>query len=283
MPRLEPVVVDRAIEPFESRPAPVQPYRPDTVMDGWSTDRLTVRAASVRGYSHRYRGTPRQDDCAVAIDDHERVLIAVADGVSAAPQSHFGATIACRTAIEWLAAQDGTYAWDDLVQNAAWQLVEAVHRMGEEKDAAIAEKLLATTLLAAVIEPLDDGSVRSTLVAIGDSCAWVLKRGGFTQVCGGKTTTEGLTSSAVSGLPRVPAEIAATEVVLRPGDVLLLGTDGIGDPMGDGAGLVGKLFARELSKPPSLARFAYLLDFSRETFDDDRTLVAVWPRPLSQA
>jgi hypothetical protein len=30
--------------------------------------------------------------------------------------------------------------------------------------------------------------------------------------------------------------------------------------------------------PPSLIEFAHAVDFSRETFDDDRTLVAVWPR-----
>jgi hypothetical protein len=29
---------------------------------------------------------------------------------------------------------------------------------------------------------------------------------------------------------------------------------------------------------PSLIEFAHMVDFSRETFDDDRTLVAVWPR-----
>jgi hypothetical protein len=29
---------------------------------------------------------------------------------------------------------------------------------------------------------------------------------------------------------------------------------------------------------PSLIEFAHAVDFSRETFDDDRTVVAVWPR-----
>jgi hypothetical protein len=35
-----------------------------------------------------------------------------------------------------------------------------------------------------------------------------------------------------------------------------------------------------LTRPsvPSLIEFAHAVDFSRETFDDDRTLVAVWPR-----
>jgi hypothetical protein len=29
---------------------------------------------------------------------------------------------------------------------------------------------------------------------------------------------------------------------------------------------------------PSLIEFAHAVDFTREAFDDDRTLVAVWPR-----
>lgn len=43
---------------------------------------------------------------------------------------------------------------------------------------------------------------------------------------------------------------------------------------------VGDLFRDVLTRPspPSLIEFAHAVDFSRETFDDDRTLVAVWPK-----
>jgi hypothetical protein len=66
-------------------------------------------------------------------------------------------------------------------------------------------------------------------------------------------------------------------VALAPGEVLLVGTDGFGDPLGAGDGAVGALFAGALRVPPPPLGLAHLLDFSRETFDDDRTLVAVWP------
>jgi hypothetical protein len=33
-----------------------------------------------------------------------------------------------------------------------------------------------------------------------------------------------------------------------------------------------------LAEPPPILGLAHAVDFSRETFDDDRTLVAVWPR-----
>jgi hypothetical protein len=60
-------------------------------------------------------------------------------------------------------------------------------------------------------------------------------------------------------------------------------TDGIGNPPGSGQGGVGNLFRDVLirSSAPSLIEFAHAVDFSRETFDDDRTLVAVWPRKES--
>jgi len=89
-----------------------------------------------------------------------------------------------------------------------------------------------------------------------------------------------LVSSAVVGLPWVPTELAPVVVEVADGDVLLIGTDGIGDPLGGGYGGVGNLLRAVLTgpAPPSLIEFAHAVDFSRETFDDDRTLVAVWPR-----
>jgi hypothetical protein len=47
-------------------------------------------------------------------------------------------------------------------------------------------------------------------------------------------------------------------------------------PLADGGGEVGVTLARELSRPPDVVDFARLLDFSRSTYDDDRSLIAVW-------
>jgi hypothetical protein len=68
---------------------------------------------------------------------------------------------------------------------------------------------------------------------------------------------------------------------LAHGEVLLIGTDGFGDPLGDGTGPVGAHFAVRLARPRPPIAFAHDLDFSRETFDDDRTLLAIWPRQMS--
>jgi len=82
------IIVDRPTINFEPRVASfagsqAPSFRPDMVLDGWSTDELCVRAACVRGDAHRIDGTPRQDDFSLA--HHAAtgsVVFAVADGVS---------------------------------------------------------------------------------------------------------------------------------------------------------------------------------------------------------
>lgn len=263
------------------------PFRPDAVIDGWSTNALTVRGVSLRGHLHRYNGTPRQDEFALHHLPDGRVIVLVADGVSGAPQSHIGASTATRQAAEWLHTYLGEDTsntdWLVLLKSAAWALNERAQALLglAEPDPVRAEQQLATTLVCAIVEPAGAGSLRAHLVGAGDSMAWLLSSGEFVQLLGGKTVPDsGIASSAVVGLPRVPTEVAPVIADVKEGDVLLIATDGIGDPLGGGQGGVGNLFREVLtrSQPPSLIEFAHAVDFSRETFDDDRTLVAVWPR-----
>lgn len=286
------IVVGDPTPTFESKAVSTAfrttPYRPDTIIDGWSSGPFTVRAASMRGHLHRYNGAPRQDDFAITLKpDQNRLIVAVADGVSAAVHSHIGASAVVRYATQWLAdmAPDRIEDtdWRPLLQSAAWTLIEQAGSVlgSDDVDARQAETALATTLSCSVCEPLAGGGLSVHLVGVGDSGAWILGGDGtFTQVLGGKPASEaGVTSSAVSGLPRVPNTVEAIEATVKPDEVLLVGTDGIGDPLGDGTGDVAALFRAVLAhRVPSLIEFAHALDFSRETFDDDRTLVALWPR-----
>lgn len=282
--RWAPVVVDRPVTSFEPRPANRPPYRSDTIVDAWSTSHFTVRLASIRGYSHRYYGTPRQDDAVVAVHDPTGSLIfAVADGVSAAERAEVGANLACCTAVTgMLAALDSDPRvpdWTHLVESVARRLVELARpRHGPPgSDPERAEELFATTLVAGYARPSATGSL-VTLVQIGDSGAWLLDRGQYVGVLRQKSDPDSpVFSSAVSALPQLPTQIRPVDVPLAPGTVLLVGTDGFGDPLGDGSGLVGDLFREVLASPPPPLGLAHALDFSRETFDDDRTLLAVWP------
>ncbi len=289
----EPIVVGTPTPRFEPKEVGAKfrrtPYRPDIVLDGWSTGAFLVRGGSVRGYHHRYYGEPRQDDFAIAARaDGRQIIAAVADGVSEAMQSHIGATTAVRYASQWLDRSLGepTEAtdWKSMVESTAWALVEQARAIDAEcADAAAAEEMLATTLVCAVVDAQDDGKFVAHLVNVGDSGAWQLSSAGYTYLSGGKTADGdgGISNSAVSGLPRIPHDLQVTRVVLAEDDILLLGTDGFGDPLGTGEGHVGRLFAEVIRRPdpPTLIEFGHALDFSRETFDDDRTLVAIWRRP----
>lgn len=290
----EPIIVGNPTLGFEPKAVSEEyrrvPYRPDTVLDGWSTDRFSIRGGSVRGYLHRYRGVPRQDDFAVTVRARgKQIIAAVADGVSEAAQSHIGSTTAVRYACQWLDGMLGESAdgadWKSMIESTAWALVEQARSIDPNcTDAERAEQMLATTLVCAVVETHDDEGLVAHVINIGDSGAWCLNQTGYTRVEGGKAESSGgISSSAVSGLPRIPQDVRAARIVLSEGDVLLLGTDGFGDPLGSGDGLVGKLFLEVLLPgPPSLTEFGHALDFSRETFDDDRTLVAIWPGKASR-
>lgn len=280
-----PLVIGTPVVQFEPRPPRSRTYRPDTAVDGWSTGRLVVRGASVRGYQHRHDGTPRQDDFAITWHAAtDAVIVAVADGVSDAELAHVGATLACRTAVEqllrWLDdGGDGEPDWADVLRCASWGLVEfagAQPASGPDEPAAErAERLLATTLVAAVLRPNDDGSATVSAARAGDSTAWLLHGSDWAELF--TADDDEMVATVVTALPRLPEKVATATAELPAGGVLLVGTDGVGVPVGDGRGQVGTALATGVTSPPSPLELGYLLDFSRETFDDDRTLVAVWP------
>jgi serine/threonine protein phosphatase PrpC len=287
-----PLTIGEPAPTVDVRLAVADPYRPDTIADGGTVFDLTVRAASVRGLQKRFLGGPRQDDlCLRAHEPTRTLVVAVADGVSNAPRSDLGAALAVRHAaaavVRQLDAGAATVEWGDVFDQAAWALVEE-HRRGGDPDAGVVEAgaALATTLLVAAITPGSaatengDGSddpVRVQLAAVGDSPAFVLHDGDFRPVVG-ELQGDGLLGGGVHALPGSARVVQEAMLSLGPGSVLLLCTDGLALPLAGGTGEVGRTLARELARPPDIVDFARLLDFSRSTYDDDRTLVAVWCR-----
>lgn len=288
----DPIVVGRPIYDFEPRPPVPKTYGgpdyvPDTMSDGWSSSGITLRLASVRGYSHRYQGTSRQDHAEALFhqgaDGREWVVFAVADGVGSAHRSEVGAIDATQAAIDAVVGhleERRPPDWDAIVDAAASHLaVRAGYllRTAQPSFAQVAD-LLATTLVVGVVTATPRG-LEASVARVGDSGAWVLGRGGYRPLFGLKHDPRAaVASSAVAALPQVPHPVASATVTVGPDEVLLLATDGLGDPLGDGTGQVGELFARHLATPPPPRGLAHLLDFSRDTFDDDRTLLALWPR-----
>jgi hypothetical protein len=278
-----PIVVDAPSETFEDKPPRSQRNPADTICDGWSTAQLRLRYASVRGRSHRFRGEPRQDH--VEACWHEatgRVVFAVADGVSTAPASHRGALTACRVMVDCLLGEldhwFGPPEWSRHLEEVERRLDDLGERLRIEP--AARPRALATTLVAGVLSPTASG-LSGELVQIGDTSAWRLRDGVFEPLLAVKTSGDsGVVSNTVTTIPPVPGRPLRVSIRIDVGDVLLVGTDGVGDPLGAGTGLVGELLAAALAVPPPVLGFAHLLDFSRETFDDDRSLLAVWPRSV---
>ena len=116
------------------------------------------------------------------------------------------------------------------------------------------------------------------LAAVGDSQAFLLSGLAFVPIVGDAGGDDGLLAGAVSAIPRAVHAVQTGACELEPGSVLLLCTDGLALPLAGGTGDVGRTFARELKRPPDVVDFARLLDFSRSTYDDDRTLIAIWCR-----
>ena len=279
-----PVVIGEPAAEIEPLVAAAEPYRPDTVADGGTAFGLTVRAASVRGLFKRYVGGARQDDLCLAVHEPSRTLVvAVADGVSGAARSHVGAALAVRHAtaavLRGLEQDPEELAWNDVFQQAAWALIDEQRRSDGATRSGVpqAAAALATTLTVAAITAGASAAPRVRVAAVGDSPALLLRDRDFSRLLDGELRGDGLIGGAVQALPRHAGSWTSAEGELTPGAALLVATDGLALPLGDGSGEVGAVFARELQRVPEVIDFARLLDFSRSTYDDDRTLVAVWP------
>lgn len=266
-----PLTIGEPAPVIEPRLAVGEPYRPDTIADGGSVFGLTVRAASVRGLQKRFVGGPRQDDLCLGVHAATGTLIAaVADGVSAAPRSDLGAALAVRYATAAVARQldDGVIDWTNVFEQAAWALLSEEGRLGEDAGS------LATTLLVAAISAHDEVAVQ--VAAVGDSPAFRLWGRNYDLVVGAGPQDDELIGGGVLALPRDAGSPEVGACALGPGEALLLCTDGVALPLAGGEGALGRTLARELGTPPDVVDFARLLDFSRSTYDDDRTLIAVW-------
>jgi hypothetical protein len=278
-----PLVLGEPAPQFAPRLADVDPYRPDTIADGGEGFGMTVRAASVRGLAKRYTGGARQDDLCLRVHPPTATLLtAVADGVSAADRSALGAALAVRhaaaAALRQLADGAMELDWHAIFEQAAWALVEEHRRhSGDSRAGVEAAGSLATTLILAAVSPVEEGGAWVQLGWVGDSPALVLDGVGFELVTGRGECDEPLLADGVLALPRHVRAVESLTRRLEAGEILLVCTDGLALPLGDGAGEVGRALARELVRPPEIVDFARLLDFSRATYDDDRTLVAIWP------
>ena len=244
----------------------------DIALTPASVGRIEVRAASVRGRQHRAVGDPRQDDFALGVADGEDLIAVVCDGVGLFPQSHQAASLAARR----LVAMAG--------RGEAWPAAFAV--VNEELDAQAwddpakeqAKLTMATTVLAVRVRSDVDGW-HGQAAWVGDSPLWHLSPDGRWTGCTHSAVgeDEGPNRTWSSSLPSPNLLVAETELDLDDGALFLM-SDGVGDPLGE-VDEIRSTLAQRWATAPDIFEFGHQVDFARETYVDDRTVVGLWSRP----
>jgi hypothetical protein len=267
---------------------------PDTVADAGVVGSVHMLAASIRGLSHQESGTPRQDAYGFAVTpDQEWLVVVVADGVSAGRLSHRAAQVVARHAparvLDELAevGDPRRVDWYRVFKALAGRIVGVGQKLLADEGVADATpqevaEVMATTATIAVVEiSPPDGQRRTAYAWLGDSPAWFLVGNTWDCLTEVKNAGREIASSSVTALPRLPSEadLLPKAFVRIPADAtLLVMTDGVGDPLGAGHGEVADVLAEVWRRPPSPFRFVEQVAFGRKSFDDDRTVVAIWPR-----
>ncbi|MFJ8902792.1 protein phosphatase 2C domain-containing protein [Streptomyces sp. NPDC102359] len=287
---------------------------PDTVLDGARYGACTLRAASVRGDSARYRGEPRRDALLTArfgTGERALVLVALATGVRTAPGAHRAAADACR----WIGAAVGRSherLADDIRAARRGDLKAGLHRLTDRSlgrlRADAAEQGLAPDDYAATLRCLllsaDPECRTRVFFGVGPGGLFRLRDGEWQDIEPEVAEIKGepvlgfgspphetpdgdrLTMDLNIPTPPSPYEPAPAPPrepfrfrtsVARPGDVLLMCGTGFAEPLRGEPGLRDHLADRWSDpEPPGLT--AYLADTQVRVkgYADDRTAVAVW-------
>jgi serine/threonine protein phosphatase PrpC len=261
---------------------------PDTALDGAELAGLTIRAASVRGDSHRRNGTLRQDSMGTwRIDEGalNAVLVCAADGVGSEPHSHRGAAAACQLLRDNLAKNGIRQFFDaspgkgltDLWQERAEQLASTLSEMAGRQ--RLNPKALSTTLSAALIEerPTSPTECRYVVLTVGDATAFTLRSGQFKRLLADPHDGPFIDNSTWS-LPTSVGSVGADTGTLARGDMLMVCTDGMSNPMrqADVRRQLADWWGGEST--PGLLEFGWQLGYRVRSYDDDRTAVCIWSR-----
>nr|WP_328707520.1 protein phosphatase 2C domain-containing protein [Streptomyces sp. HM190] len=286
----------------------------DTVLDGACYGACTLRAVSLRGDSARYRGEPRRDALLTArfgVGEQALVLVAMATGGRATPGAHRAAAEACRWIAQAVGRSHARLA-EDIRGARRGELKSGLHRLtdrclGRLRASGVEQGLDPdeyTASLRCLLLPADPRCRTRVFFGVGTGGLFRLRGGEWQDIeprvaesAGAPVvgfgslpheTPEGDRLTMDLGIatppspyepapapPRAPFRFRAS--VAREGDVLLLCTPGLADPLRGEEQLADHLAARwRTGEPPGLA--AYLADAQVRVkgYADDRTAAAVW-------
>jgi serine/threonine protein phosphatase PrpC len=258
---------------------------PDSVLDGAAAPGLAIRGASLRGDEHRFYGTTRQDSMGIwkVSDKHtEAFLVCVADGVGSQPLSQLGSLEACRLVHEYVpssvtallnADEDDELPGlcQELAERVALELAEIASRVRADP------KELSTTLVAALVDasPVNPDERRYVAFGVGDSGAFLLRDRVFHALFADQHDTT-ITSTGTNALPTSVGRAVTYGGMLVPGDMLMICTDGLSNPMRNAKVTEQLTEWWGQGTIPQLALFGWQLSFRAKTYSDDRSAVCVW-------
>ncbi|MEE1764264.1 protein phosphatase 2C domain-containing protein [Streptomyces sp. SP18BB07] len=307
---------------YDAEPTALPPADPedlgdlmaDTVLDGARYGACTLRAASLRGDSARYRGEPRRDALLTArfgLGEQALVLVAMATGARATPGAHRAAAEACR----WIGRAVGlshVRLVEDIRAARRGDLKSGLHRLtdrslGKLRASAVEQGLDPeeyTASLRCLLLPADPGCRTRVFFGVGAGGLFRLRGGEWQDIeprvadtagapvvgfgslphetpDGDRLTMDlGITTppspyEPASAPPREPFRFRAS--VAREDDVLLLCTGGLAEPLRGEPPLADHLAARwGAAEPPGLAAFLADTQVRVKGYADDRTAAAVW-------
>ncbi|WP_411081250.1 protein phosphatase 2C domain-containing protein [Streptomyces sp. cmx-18-6] len=283
---------------------------PDTVLDGARYGTYTLRAASVRGDSARFRGEPRRDALFTArfgAAESALVLVAVAGGARVGEGAHLAAADACR----WIAgavARSHARLSDDIRAGRRGDLKSGLHRLTDRTYGKLRARAAELGLepgeytagLRCLLLPADPDCRTRVFFGVGGGGLFRLRDGLWQDLepviaqlpSPGSASEEGPDGDRLTmdlqittppspysdGPAPPPAELFRFRAsVARPGDTLLLCSNGLAEPMRDEPELPAELAERwGPPGPPGLPAFLADAQLRIKGYADDRTCAAVW-------
>ncbi|WP_443048203.1 protein phosphatase 2C domain-containing protein [Streptomyces sp. NBC_00252] len=307
---------------YDAEPTALPPADPDelddlvadTVLDGARYGASTLRAASVRGDSARFRGEPRRDSLLTArfgAGEQALVLVAMATGARATPGAHRAAAEACH----WIARAVGrshARLSEDIRAARRGDLKSGLHRLTDRSlgklRASAAEQGIDpeeySAGLRCLLLPADPECRTRVFFGVGPGGLFRLRDGEWQDI---EPSVADAIGEAVVGFGSQPAETPEGDrltmdlgiptppspyepapepprepfrfraSVARPGDALLMCTGGLAEPLRGEPELSAHLAGRwSGTTPPGLAAFLADTQVRVKGYADDRTAAAVW-------